>query len=87
MAAFDTNRPFAATDSASRIGAVLMAATGTSHSTASGASFGGIRAALNALKNWNDSRLTRNSLAALSDRELDDIGLGRGDIERVSFRG
>jgi len=30
---------------------------------------------------WNDARLTRNSLGRLSDRELDDIGLCRGDIE------
>ena len=30
---------------------------------------------------WNDARLTRNALAKLSDRELDDIGLCRGDIE------
>ena len=86
MAAYDTNRPFAATDSASRIGAVLMAATGTSRSVAPNVAFGGIRAAFRALQSWNDARLTRNSLAALSDRELDDIGLNRGDIERVSYR-
>ncbi len=29
---------------------------------------------------WNDARRTRNALARLSDRELDDIGLSRGDI-------
>ena len=33
---------------------------------------------------WNDSRVTRNALASLSDRELDDIGLIRGDIDSVS---
>lgn len=33
---------------------------------------------------WNDSRLTRNALASLSDRELEDIGLIRGDIEAVA---
>ena len=32
---------------------------------------------------WNDARVTRNALAKLSDRELDDIGLCRGDIERI----
>lgn len=32
---------------------------------------------------WNDARVTRNSLSALSDRELDDIGLSRGDIEGI----
>lgn len=33
------------------------------------------------LANWNDARITRNALGKLSDRELDDIGLCRGDIE------
>lgn len=32
---------------------------------------------------WNDARVTRNALGKLSDRELDDIGLCRGDIERI----
>ena len=41
-------------------------------------------AAFSALGSWNDARLTRKSLSALTDRELDDIGLGRGDIDRVS---
>ncbi|MWD27711.1 DUF1127 domain-containing protein [Aquicoccus sp. SCR17] len=35
---------------------------------------------------WNDARVTRNSLARLTDRELDDIGLCRGDIADVSRR-
>ncbi len=29
---------------------------------------------------WNDARMTRNSLSKLTTRELDDIGLVRGDI-------
>jgi uncharacterized protein YjiS (DUF1127 family) len=33
---------------------------------------------------WNDSRVTRNSLGQLTDRELDDIGLVRGDIDIVA---
>ena len=33
---------------------------------------------------WNDARLTRNALSRLSDRELDDIGLTRGDIGRIA---
>lgn len=33
---------------------------------------------------WNDARVTRNALSALSDRELEDIGLIRGDIEGVA---
>ncbi len=37
-----------------------------------------------ALSRWNDARLTRNALNRLSDRELEDIGLSRGDIDRVA---
>ncbi|WP_299043147.1 DUF1127 domain-containing protein [uncultured Tateyamaria sp.] len=33
---------------------------------------------------WNDARVTRNALNALTDRELDDIGLVRGDIDDVA---
>lgn len=36
-----------------------------------------------AVTNWNDARVTRNALGALSDRELDDIGLCRGDIDHL----
>jgi uncharacterized protein YjiS (DUF1127 family) len=32
---------------------------------------------------WNDARVTRNALSGLSDRELDDLGLNRGDIEDI----
>ena len=32
---------------------------------------------------WNDQRVTRKSLSALTDRELNDIGLARGDIETM----
>ncbi|MBQ0805545.1 MULTISPECIES: DUF1127 domain-containing protein [unclassified Sulfitobacter] len=34
---------------------------------------------------WNDARVTRNALSSLTDRELDDIGLTRGDIENVAL--
>lgn len=33
---------------------------------------------------WKDGRTTRRELSRLSDRELDDIGLCRGDILRIS---
>ena len=33
---------------------------------------------------WNDARVTRNALNALTDRELDDIGLVRGDTDDVA---
>ena len=40
--------------------------------------FGSIGAAVS---EWNDGRVTRKALSKLTDRELDDIGLCRGDIE------
>lgn len=30
---------------------------------------------------WNDARVTRNALAKLSERELNDIGLTRFDVD------
>ncbi|UAB89549.1 DUF1127 domain-containing protein [Ruegeria sp. SCSIO 43209] len=39
---------------------------------------------VNAVVEWNDARATRNALNGLSDRELDDIGLCRGDIDVVA---
>lgn len=36
------------------------------------------------LSAWNDARVIRRELDSLSDRELDDIGLGRSDIERIA---
>ena len=38
---------------------------------------------LASLSAWNDSRVTRNALGKLSDRELDDIGLCRGDLDSI----
>lgn len=35
------------------------------------------------IKSWNDTRITRNALSRLSDHELDDLGLTRGDIEAM----
>ncbi|MGP6087071.1 DUF1127 domain-containing protein [Antarctobacter jejuensis] len=53
----------------------------------SAARIGGLfSAAIGAFAAWNDARLTRNSLSTLTDRELDDIGLHRGDIEAVARR-
>jgi len=46
--------------------------------------FGAIIAAVAA---WNDARVTRNALEKLSDRELDDIGLCRGDIDLIGGNG
>lgn len=36
---------------------------------------------ISALVAWNNARLTRRALTRLSDRELDDIGLSRGEID------
>jgi len=35
---------------------------------------------------WNDARATRKALSGLTDRELDDIGLSRGDVAKFSLR-
>lgn len=43
-------------------------------------------ATFGALQNWNDSRVTRKALSQLTARELDDIGLIPGDIERFTRR-
>lgn len=32
---------------------------------------------------WNTRRQTRRELNSMTDRELNDIGLTRGDIERI----
>ncbi len=46
---------------------------------------GGIATHLMSLvASWRETRMTRRELARLSDRELDDIGLCRGDIERIA---
>lgn len=37
-----------------------------------------------AITAWRDARATRAALSQLSDRELDDIGLTRSEIDRVS---
>ncbi|SLN72306.1 DUF1127 domain-containing protein [Ruegeria meonggei] len=39
---------------------------------------------VNAVVEWNDARVTRNVLSGLTDRELEDIGLCRGDIDVVT---
>jgi uncharacterized protein YjiS (DUF1127 family) len=39
---------------------------------------------IGSIVSWNDARMTRNTLSTLTDRELDDIGLVRGDIDDVA---
>ena len=45
---------------------------------------GAVHSAIDAAVFWNNARLTRNALTLLSNRELEDIGLSRGDIETVA---
>ncbi|KMK68140.1 DUF1127 domain-containing protein [Puniceibacterium sp. IMCC21224] len=45
-----------------------------------------IISAFGSVSDWNDARITRKSLSKLSDRELDDIGLTRSDIDVVATR-
>lgn len=61
------------------------------HRSQGATGFGGgliktILSATHQVSDWNAARLTAKQLSALSDRELDDIGLIRGDIERVIKR-
>lgn len=39
---------------------------------------------LGAFQDWNNARIARKALSQLTDRELEDIGLCRGDIEIVA---
>jgi len=43
-----------------------------------------LASAVGNLAAWNDARVTRNTLGSLTDRELEDIGLVRGDIDLVA---
>jgi len=66
-----------------------MAAIDTTRPTVIGFGFGtrlsGIMTMISsAFSTWNDKRTTRNELSKLTDRELDDIGLSRGDIDRIT---
>ncbi|MDW3222615.1 MAG: DUF1127 domain-containing protein [Paracoccaceae bacterium] len=58
----------------------------TTYGTASAVSrfFAMISDTLATVVSWNDARVTRNALSSLTDRELEDIGLSRGDIEYVA---
>jgi uncharacterized protein YjiS (DUF1127 family) len=44
----------------------------------------GLSAIFTAFIAWKDARATRKALSALTDRELEDIGLNRADIGRVA---
>jgi uncharacterized protein YjiS (DUF1127 family) len=42
---------------------------------------------IDAVVAWNEARVTRTALMRLTERELDDIGLTRGQIELVARNG
>lgn len=53
-----------------------------------GGVFGGrlsdaVRGTFSAMVAWYDARETRNALLKLTDRELEDIGLCRGDVHNM----
>jgi uncharacterized protein YjiS (DUF1127 family) len=51
-----------------------------------GSIFKTVSNAFGTLAAWNDTRVTRKALSALSTRELDDIGLTRDDIAAIARR-
>lgn len=60
-----------------------MAAIASTHAQATGLRHA-IARMIDAVRTWNDVRATRAALSQLTDRELEDIGLCRGDIKHVS---
>jgi uncharacterized protein YjiS (DUF1127 family) len=46
--------------------------------------YGVLAAIVGRIAAWNDARVTRKALSKLTDRELDDLGLTRGDIEDIA---
>jgi uncharacterized protein YjiS (DUF1127 family) len=45
-----------------------------------------LRGIVDAILAWNDRRVTRNELYRLTDRELEDIGLTRAEIDTAVER-
>ncbi|MEM9522431.1 MAG: DUF1127 domain-containing protein [Pseudomonadota bacterium] len=63
-----------------------MAAFDTTRTFEARRSFGGwvfafVAGIIDTIVVWNDRRMTRKALSRLTDRELDDIGLVRGDLD------
>ena len=91
MAAFDTNR-FSTSPAgfAGHIGQTFVAMTAfdTASAGAVRVSFADrvghtVATLAAAYSDWKDKRATRAALSALSDRELDDIGLSRADLDAL----
>ena len=64
-----------------------MATIDTTHAFTGTTVSGLVARITGALRDWNDARVTRRALSRLSPRELDDIGLCRGDIDAIAARG
>ena len=62
-----------------------MAVIDTSRSVSAVGVSGGLLRLFSRIANWLETRRTRKALSQLSDRELDDIGLTRGDIDRLKI--
>lgn len=63
-----------------------MAAIETSRTAGAGGIIGHtVEKIVNFVTAWNDARVTRRALSNLTDRELDDIGLTRGDVSRIGI--
>lgn len=62
-----------------------MAVTDITRTASSAGVHGGLFNVFSRLVAWNEARRTRKVLSSLSDRELEDIGLTRGDIETLNF--
>ena len=45
--------------------------------------FASLTGLVSSLVHWNETRRTRAALGKLSNHELDDIGLTRGDIDQI----
>ncbi len=61
-----------------------MTAYSTNRAAASVGVVSTLTSMIAAVSDWNDARVTRKALGKLTDRELDDIGLCRGDIDDIA---
>lgn len=65
---------------------IKMSAFETTHLNSGFSPLNLVSSLVASIASWNDARVTRSALSKLSDRELDDIGLSRGDIEFIASR-
>ncbi|MCA0939144.1 DUF1127 domain-containing protein [Yangia mangrovi] len=87
MAAYDYSRDATgAAGLAGRIGNVFVTGFAPVAADETPRSAGLFATLFGMVAEWNDARLTRKSLMALTDRELDDIGLTRADIPAIARR-